>query len=729
MARRFLATPSVTPRQGSINLSPHQVDAAARILSILARWGGAVLADVTGLGKTYVAIAVARMKLPALIIAPAALRQMWAESLGRTAMAATFASYEEFSRGARRAFDRPRLVILDEAHHARNPRARRYAAIADVAWGADVLLLTATPIHNRTRDLRALIALVLGARADRLPEKDLLQMIVRREAADVGTDHQLPRIEPMEWIGVSNDPQTLRAIRELPPAVPPADGSTAHALLLLGLIRAWTSSEAALRAALRRRLRRSLSLEAALESGRMPDRRELNAWPTVDDAIQLGFPEFFAAAEGSVDLARIKASIAEHVEGVRSLLASLDRNRGRSDEDRIRALGALRTRHGSTPVVAFTQFADTALSTFRQSVGRGGVALVTGEGAHVASGRVPVEDIVRGFDESADLGRAMPLDFLIATDVLSEGLSLRRARALVHLDLPWTVARLEQRVGRLRRPGSPHRSISVYAIGPPAESRELLTVVRALQRKTRVSASFPGEAQVVNSLPFSAARLGRVTMAMNRRDAPAASEQLRRILISWADGRVDPNTQETPGEVALALVERCGAFTLVAITETGVTESPRELLRAVTGLASAATKDGDGLGRIMGAIDQWLEAERGRELAGTSSDAASPAHAEMLRVLQARFARATRTERVFLAPQIERCRQLVSASRGAGAELALHRLAARGSSLDIGDLLTVLEARLPVAMTPGEARVVAVLQSTDDGLTAWLSEPPDARIL
>ena len=107
------------------------------------------------------------------------------------------------------------------------------------------------------------------------------------------------------------DPDMLRAITEIPPAVPAADGSQAHALMLLGLIRAWSSSEAALRETLRRRLRRAASFIAALESGRRPERHELDAWPGVDDAIQLGFPELFGGDE-TLDAVELRGALDAH---------------------------------------------------------------------------------------------------------------------------------------------------------------------------------------------------------------------------------------------------------------------------------------------------------------------------------------------------------------------------------------------------------------------------------
>ena len=83
IARAFLASPAIPAEQGEIRLAPHQVEAASRLLDLSGASGGAVLADATGLGKTFVALAVARVMGPALVVAPAALRGMWRESLAR----------------------------------------------------------------------------------------------------------------------------------------------------------------------------------------------------------------------------------------------------------------------------------------------------------------------------------------------------------------------------------------------------------------------------------------------------------------------------------------------------------------------------------------------------------------------------------------------------------------------------------------------------------------------
>jgi len=72
---------------------------------------------------------------------------------------------------------------------------------------------------------------------------------------------------------------------------------------------------------------------------------------------------------------------------------------------------------------------------------------------------------------------------LIATDLLSEGLNLQDAQRVVHYDLPWSPARLAQRVGRIDRLGSPHDSITTVTFLPPAPLARALAMEERLARK------------------------------------------------------------------------------------------------------------------------------------------------------------------------------------------------------------------------------------------------------
>src|SRR5579859_427911 len=170
-ARALLDLPEVSPLTPPW-LAPHQAPAAARLTGLLDRFGGALLADAVGLGKSYVALAVAIMRAePVAVIAPAVLLDQWRALLGRVQVAAPLVSIEALSTPQFRAGaawrtltdrrQRRRLVIVDEAHRFRNPGTLRYRHLALLVTGARVLLLTATPVHNRLADLLHLFRLFL----------------------------------------------------------------------------------------------------------------------------------------------------------------------------------------------------------------------------------------------------------------------------------------------------------------------------------------------------------------------------------------------------------------------------------------------------------------------------------------------------------------------------------------------------------------------------------------
>src|SRR5436190_1768775 len=75
-----------------IELAPHQLEAVTRILALLDRYGGAILADDVGLGKSFVAAAVAvQMKArrsAVEVIVPASLVAQWRDTLREFAVEA-----------------------------------------------------------------------------------------------------------------------------------------------------------------------------------------------------------------------------------------------------------------------------------------------------------------------------------------------------------------------------------------------------------------------------------------------------------------------------------------------------------------------------------------------------------------------------------------------------------------------------------------------------------------
>ena len=77
IASTLLRASASNVRIGSITLHPHQRSAVERLDTAIDQLGGALLCDDVGMGKTYVALAVARRFTNPLIVAPAALIDMW----------------------------------------------------------------------------------------------------------------------------------------------------------------------------------------------------------------------------------------------------------------------------------------------------------------------------------------------------------------------------------------------------------------------------------------------------------------------------------------------------------------------------------------------------------------------------------------------------------------------------------------------------------------------------
>jgi hypothetical protein len=138
------------------------------------------------------------------------------------------------------------------------------------------------------------------------------------------------------------------------------------------------------------------------------------------------------------------------------------------------------------------------------------IAVVGGGRAWIASGRVPVDTALSLFAPRARKAAAPStvtrVTTLIATDLVSEGLDLQDADGIVHYDLPWTPLRLAQRLGRVARLGSEHRSAQVYWFQPPfILERKLHTARRIgekMDRQLRLGVpvtSTIGRAQVMNT--------------------------------------------------------------------------------------------------------------------------------------------------------------------------------------------------------------------------------------
>lgn len=715
---------------GAITLRPHQLEAGNRLVAMIRAAGGAMLAEPVGLGKTYTALFVAKQlgSAPIVIAIPASLHETWAVALADCGIDAELITHEALSRSAR-----PRakagLVIVDESHRLRNPATRRYAALADMCARSRVLLVTATPIQNAFDDLAVQLALFLGRAVWTLSDADVARHIVRGASLDASST---PRVSGPHMVSLGVEDDCLEQLVALPPAVPAADESTAGALLLYSLVHQWTSSRAALVAALERRVARAIALSSALETGRRPTRAELTAWNWSGEALQLAFPELIVPSSDSraEDVAAFLPAVQRHHEAVDALLQHLRRGPN-PDDARAAALDEVRRRHSSERVIAFCHYAETVRALWSRLGREPGVAALTGAGAVIASGRVSRESVLRQF--TPGLGgarRAERIDMLIATDVLSEGLNLQEASVVVHLDYPWNPARLDQRIGRVRRLGSRHRVVTVYALSPPASAERLLRVGERLREKLRLAERTVGVAgHILPSalLPGAECHGGVWAASSNRRGAAEEASDLRARLRHWFGGDArtsSPGLTElefgsTPVVAAvesnidgfLALVFDDGEPELVADIGGGIHATARTLLTALDAVKNHSSSiDEPSIRATIQRIEQWLDIRRGDATVDFRRAANSPARRSALARVARAVSRIPRHRRALIAPLASVARSVATAPLAEGAERVLDSLVRS----DLAD-----EAWLRSMVAFGELNARRDGRRSDDAGQSW----------
>lgn len=468
-------------------LLEYQKPIVRRLLPMLARNGGALLAAPVGSGKTYMALASAALwsARPASVLVPAALIPQWRRTAERLMLSIEPWSHERLSRGSLPPWleNRDRgLVIIDESHHFRNPASRRYRVLAPALLGRTVLLLSATPVVNRLDDLAS--QLLLAIRDDALSAFGVVS--IREHLATAGESHPalgaLLLTTPELGLG-----KPRRRDRRSSPASPPLaieslcrsiDGlALSRDVAIAGLIRmvlwrALASSPAALAGALKRY--RSLLLHAweVMGSGRTVDRAQLRRF-LGNEPDQLLMWELLPVTNLASDLELADLGVLD------SLIDEVNATAQRADEKSTRLAEILND--GARSVV-FTGTRETV--RYLRDRLPGPLAWCTGEAAGIDHTHMSRDDVLAWFRPGL-LNGGGPAT-LVTTDVTAEGLDLQRARRIVHYDLPWTSVRLDQRDGRALRLGSEHSMVEVIRFDPPDAIAERLGQVHRLAKKRRL---------------------------------------------------------------------------------------------------------------------------------------------------------------------------------------------------------------------------------------------------
>ncbi len=478
---------------------PHQISAAETILRKMQ--GRGILADEVGLGKTIEAGLVLKelyhqeLIKKVLIIVPASLAAQWQYQMfdifelrfinaswqksvekddiwdffnssfkGFTEHDLVISSYERASK-AEEEIKKVKwdLIIADEAHRLRN-RAYTYQLLKGLI-PSYLLLLTATPIHNKLEDFYNLAELVRPNFFGTLPnfKKDFYADASGRKLKNKDN-----------FIAIRNDIMVRQRAVEINLPLPERE--------VKSLIADASKEEIQFHGAVEEyiRERQRLIREHAVS--------EQQRWAEQFELMHLGMranssPE---AIETTLDRKLEKAAIlgSEVEKQFRGLLHLAKQIKRPSKTEEL--LNILKYHMPHDKVLLYTIYEDTQKYLANVLSNNGFKDFLPFGGFMNSKERVAT---IKSFNTDPKV------KILLSTDAGSEGLNLQHsAHVLVNFDLPWNPMRMEQRIGRLHRIGQEHR-VLVYNLAVRGSIDE--KIVKRLYEKIGLTKHAIGEIEPV----------------------------------------------------------------------------------------------------------------------------------------------------------------------------------------------------------------------------------------
>ena len=328
--------------------------------------------------------------------------------------------------------DRFQMLVLDEAHKLRNlygveepPKvAKCFHAALQKRRFRFVLMLTATPIHNRLWDLYSLVDLLTVARGHQNP---------------FGT----PGVFARKFI--ADDRETARQLK--------SEAIEEFRSIVYGYMS---------------RVRRG---DAKLHfPNRIVERRQVDPTPAELELIKI-IAEPIQSLNRLVQISILKA-LASSPEALNAQLKNMARN-GTIPPDLSRAVNAVVTtmpltakfkglgqlidqlkkqEPGRWRLVIFTALRETqtTIQNFLEEHGLK-VGIINGDSG------AKNQETIAGFKQTPPLHRV-----IVSTEAGAEGVNLQAANVLVNFDLPWNPMIVEQRIGRIQRLASEYENVVIY---------------------------------------------------------------------------------------------------------------------------------------------------------------------------------------------------------------------------------------------------------------------------
>ncbi len=214
-------------------LAEFQKEAVKKGVQVIREYGGVFIADVVGLGKSYIGAAILKHfrrteGCRPLIICPAPLKETWEEFSHQFDLGARVVPMSML-RGSRnvltgRQYQDYDFVLIDESHHFRHHTSQQYAALQNFLFKrrSKLCLLTATPRNKSAWDVYNQIKLFHPEDVTMLPVdppnlKDYFTLVERGEKTLQALLKPVlvrrTRRHILRWYGITED--SGRYLREL----------------------------------------------------------------------------------------------------------------------------------------------------------------------------------------------------------------------------------------------------------------------------------------------------------------------------------------------------------------------------------------------------------------------------------------------------------------------------------------------------------------------------------
>lgn len=180
----------------------YQLQAVTSAEKILNTYNGVFLADVVGLGKTFISALLAQKLLGRiLVICPPVLKDYWHETFRDFGVR----GFDVESQGKLdhiiKKGTQYDYVFVDEAHRFRNEGTQGYEKLHQICFGKKVILVSATPLNNTINDIYSQLKLF------QIPRKSTIPGIPNLEDYFSSLRRKLSSYK-------KNDPEYVRVVKE-----------------------------------------------------------------------------------------------------------------------------------------------------------------------------------------------------------------------------------------------------------------------------------------------------------------------------------------------------------------------------------------------------------------------------------------------------------------------------------------------------------------------------------